>query len=166
MKVGRSRGRIGRGLAATVATVAAWSALACGDGTGPGEQVPAELVGLWVAEPACVPQCGFTLASVANPADSLNATALLGISTEITMTRNGTFKLQTRPGPDSGAAGTVQVRPGMLIVRDPAGVVDTLDYQLSGNYLRLQFRRTFDTFDFTGDGVNDPAYARGSFQRR
>jgi hypothetical protein len=119
-----------------------------GDGTGPADVVPAALAATWVAEPACLPQCGFTLSSVANPADSINVTAYAGISTEITMTRQGTFLLRLRPGPDTASTASVRVEPGVLIVTDAGGVTDTLDYTLAG------------------DGTNDPAHARGSFRRR
>jgi hypothetical protein len=165
---GARTGAAARRALAAVALVTVTGLGACGgDGTGPGvEVVPPELVGRWVAEPACLPQCGFTLSSVANPADSVNVTAFTGISTEITMTREGTFRLQTRPGPDTASTATVRVIPGALVVTDRLGTVDTLDYQLAGEYLRLQFRRTFTVFDFTGDGANDPANARGSFRRR
>jgi hypothetical protein len=142
-------------------------ATACGsDSAAPGgDAVSAELAAVWVAEPACLPECGFTLASVANPADSVNATAVLGVEVEISMTRAGVFRLTTRPGPPA-AQGTVRQEPGMLIVRDAAGVTDTLDYTLAGALLHVQFRRTFQVFDFTGDGVADAARARGSFRRR
>jgi hypothetical protein len=165
---GRVRSEPRTRLAVAAAALVTLGLGACGgDGTGPGaEVVPPELVGRWVAEPACLPLCGFTLASAANPADSVNVTAFTGISTEITMTREGTFRLQTRPGPDTASTATVRVIPGALVVTDRLGTVDTLDYQLAGEYLRLQFRRTFTVFDFTGDGTNDPANARGSFRRR
>jgi hypothetical protein len=141
---------------------------ACGgDGTGPeGDVIPAELAARWVAEPGCLPNCGFTLSSVADPADSVNVTAFTGLTTEINMTRSGTFQIQTRPGPDTASTGSVRRAPGILIVTDAAGTVDTLDYTLSGEYLSLRFRREFTVFDFTGDGVNDPANARGTFRRR
>jgi hypothetical protein len=153
--------------AGVAAAALALAAGACGDGTGPGnDAIPAELAAVWVAEPACLPLCGFALSSVANPADSVNVTACTGITTEITMTRQGSFRLRTRPGPDTAAVGSVQAFPSLLVVTDAAGVVDTLDYQLAGDYLQLKFRRTFAVFDFDGDGVNDPAHARGSFRRR
>jgi hypothetical protein len=140
-------------------------AAACGDGTGPGaDVVPPELVATWVAEPACLPQCGFTLAWVENPADSINVTSTTGLTMEITLTRTGTFRLVQRPGSESTAE--VRVAPGMLIVTDQAGVVDTLDYSIAGSYLQLHFRRTFSVIDFNGDGTLDPARARGRFLRR
>lgn len=147
--------------------LAALTVAACGgDGTGPGADViSAELAARWVAEPACVPECGFAFSSVADPADSINVTAFTGLTTEINMTRSGTFRIQVRPGPDTASTGSVRMAPGILVVTDAAGVVDTLDYTLSGSYLSLRFRRTFAVFDFDGDGENDPAHARGTFQR-
>jgi hypothetical protein len=137
----------------------------CGDGTGP-EIVPSELVGMWVAEPACLPRCGFTLERVGSPGDTVNVTAFTGITTEIAMTRDGGFRLRTRPGPDTASTARVRVSPGMLVVTDVAGTVDTLDYSLQGQMLHLRFRRTFSVFDFTGNGQNDPAVARGRFEKR
>jgi hypothetical protein len=139
---------------------------ACGgDGTGPGEVLPAELVATWAADPACLPACGFTLSHVANPSDSLNITSAVGISTEITLTRNGTFRMRTRPGPDTASTAKVRAQAGMLIVTDAMGTVDTLDYTVTASTLNLRFRRTFAVFDFTGDGVPDPAHARGAFRK-
>jgi hypothetical protein len=162
---GRPR-RSGRGGALLAA--AALMVAACGGegGTGPAEVIPAELAATWVAEPACLPECGFTLASAANPADSINVTAFVGLSTEITMTRDGTFRLRTRPGPDTASVAQVRAGAGVLVVTDGAGAVDTLDYSLAGDYLHLRFRRHFTVFDFTGDGTPDPATARGRFRRR
>jgi hypothetical protein len=156
--------RDARSAALAAATIAL---VACGgDAAGPADAVPAELAATWVAEPACLPHCGFTLASVANPADSINVTAFAGLSTEIAMTRDGTFRLRTRPGPDTASVARVRAVARMLIVTDAAGTVDTLDYALAGQYLQLRFRRPFAVFDFTGDGRNDPAHARGTFRRR
>ncbi|HSJ24526.1 MAG TPA: hypothetical protein VK929_07665 [Longimicrobiales bacterium] len=141
--------------------------MACGgDGTAPVDVIPAQLAGTWTAEPACLPHCGLTLASLADPADSVNITAFTGIATDVVLTRDGTFRLRSRPGPDTASVAAVRAESGMLIVTDADGQIDTLDYALSGQYLQLAFRRTFLVFDFTGDGVMDPARARGSFQRR
>lgn len=140
---------------------------ACGgDGTGPEEEVvPASLVGTWSASPSCVPECGFTLESVANPADSVNITAFAGIATEVSMTRGGSFVMRTRPGPDTATAAQVRVAGSTLIVTDAGGQVDTVDWAVTGAFLDLRFRRHFRVFDFTGDGVMDPAVARGRFRR-
>jgi hypothetical protein len=149
------------------AAVLALTLAACGgDAAAPGATLPAELVATWVAEPACLPACGFTLSHVANPADSVNITASVGISTEIAMTRDGTFRMRTRPGPDTASTARVRAEGAMLIVTDAAGTVDTLDYAVTATSLRLQFRRKFSVFDFTGDGVPDPATAVGHFRRR
>jgi hypothetical protein len=151
----------------TPLALAAAGLVACGgDGTGPADVLPAELVGLWVAEPACLPNCGFTFASVAQPSDTLNVTAFVGLSTEITLTRDGTFRMRMRPGPDTASVARVHAGPGILIVTDAAGAVDTLDYTQAGNRLDVRFRRPFAVFDFTGDGVPDPAHARATLLRR
>lgn len=142
-------------------------ATACGgDSTAPADVVPGQLAAQWVAEPACLPQCGFTLVSVANPADSLNATAFAGVTTQIVLTRDGTFRLTLLPGPDTASTASVRASGTTLVVTDRAGVVDTLDYTLSGQFLQLRFRRTFRVIDFNGDGQIDPATARGTFRRR
>ena len=127
--------------------------------------LPAELVGTWAAEPACLPHCGFTLTSVADPADSLNATAW-GLTTEISMTAAGAFRLSVRPGPDTASTAAVRAEGATLIVTDPAGAVDTLDYSLNVDLLTLRFRRVFTVVDFNDDGVADPAHARGTFRKR
>lgn len=139
---------------------------ACGDGTGPGDAVPAALAARWVAEPACLPSCGFSLISMANPTDSLNVTSFAGLTTEITVNRGGTFRLAFRPGPDTATTASVRAEGSMLIVTDAAGTVDTLDYVLREPYLDLQFRRAFVVLDFDGDGTPDSARARGTFQRK
>lgn len=139
---------------------------ACGDGTGPGDVVPPELAARWVAEPACVPACGFSLISVAEPSDSLNVTAFAGLTTEIAVSRGGTFRLSIRPGPDTASTASVRVEGSTLIVTDAVGMVDTLDYVLREPYLELRFRRHFVVLDFDGDGTPDAARARGTFQRK
>jgi hypothetical protein len=141
-------------------------ATACSDGSGPDNVLPAALVGNWVAEPACLPNCGFTLTSVANPADSVNATAFVGMTTEIAMRADGRFTLTFMPGGGTPVPGTAHVSGSMLIVRDAAGVVDTMDYTVTASVLDVRFRRIFTSFDFTGDGEPDPARARGVFLKR
>lgn len=135
---------------------------ACGDGTGPeAARIPAELAGRWVAGPACA-ECGFTLTSTQNEADSLNFVTFAGATVEIEMTRAGAFRLGYGGTVDHGQA---RAAGGALIVTDAAGVVDTIDYALRGDLLDLAFRRTFEVIDFDGDGAADPARARGTFRR-
>jgi hypothetical protein len=141
-------------------------ATGCSDSSAPADALPAALVGNWVAEPACLPNCGFTLRSVANAADSVNATAFVGMTTEISMRADGRFTLAFMPGGGTPMPGTAHVSGSMLIVRDAAGVVDTMDYTVTASVLDLRFRRTFTSFDFTGDGEPDPAHARGVFLRK
>lgn len=155
----RARPRLGVALLVVVA--------ACGgDGTAPPDVIPLALAATWSAEPACLPHCGLTLESVADPADSVNVTAFTGMATDIILTRDGTFRLRTRPGPDTASVASARVAGSMVIVTDAAGQVDTLDYTLAGQTLAVRFRRTFAVFDFTGDGAPDPAWARGVFFRR
>jgi hypothetical protein len=141
-------------------------ATGCGNGAGPDDIIPAALVGNWVAEPACLPNCGFTLTSTANPADSVNATAFVGMTTEIGIRGDGRFTLAFSPGGGAPQPGTAHVSGNMLIVRDAAGVVDTMDYTVTPSALDLRFRRIFTSFDFNGDGAADPARARGVFVKR
>jgi hypothetical protein len=154
--------------ATAVSCLAALLALTtgCSDSAAPDPVLPASLVGNWVAEPACLPHCGFTLTSVASPSDSINATAFVGMTTEIGIHADGRFTLAFYPGGATPIPGTAHVSGTMLIVRDAAGVVDTMDYVVTPSTLDLRFRRTFTSFDFTGNGQPDPARARGVFLKR
>jgi hypothetical protein len=141
---------------------------ACGDGAGPGEPViPDALVGTWVAEPACLPNCGFTFISVANPQDTLNATAFVGVTTEIGIHASGRFTLFFMPGGGQAPTeGTAWTSGNRLMVRDGAGAVDTLEYTVGAGVLELRFLGIVDAFDFNGDGTPDPARARAVLRRR
>lgn len=149
----------------TAAVVAVLAMAACGsDSSGPpAGGVPSELAGTWVADVGCVPQCGFTFRSVANPADSLNITSSLAISTEVHLAQGGSFHMISAAG--GSVQGTARAQGNMLIVQG-GGQADTLDYVLSGGRLQLDFRGTYSTFDLTGDGVVDPARLRGTFVKR
>jgi hypothetical protein len=144
--------------------LAVWLAAGCGDGTGPAT-LPAELVGTWVAEPACLPQCGFTFESRANAADSISATAL-GITTEIRIGRTGDFRLSSTPATAAPVTGTVTADGTTMTVRDPQGNSEIIDYSVAGNRLTIAFRSAFHVWDFSGDGNLDPATARGVFAKR
>jgi hypothetical protein len=133
---------------------------ACGDAAGPEDVLPAALAGTWIAEPACLPNCGFTFESLLNPADTINATSFAGITTEVAMTRAGRFTLVFRPGGEGGSTGTARVEGGLLIVTDAGGVVDTIDYSVTAAVLQMRFRRPFPSFDFNGDGERDLAWVR------
>jgi hypothetical protein len=140
--------------------------LGCGDDGSPVLSVPAELVGVWVAEPACTPQCGFTIVSEESQSDSINITQFAGTTTELRIGASGTFGVATLPGPDTITPGKVRVVGPMMIVTDPTNQVDTLDYVLVGQYLAVEWRRRFLDFDFDGDGAADPAIVRGRFRKR
>jgi hypothetical protein len=142
---------------------AALALAACGDGTGPGsdDAVPAALAGTWVADQSCLPLgCGIVLAPAGNEADSINVTHFLGLSTEITITRAGVFRLVTRPGSDGPSTASARADAHMIIVTDPAGTVDTLDYTVTSSTLRLRWRRTFE------NELMGPVRMRGTLHKR
>ena len=138
----------------------------CGDDGSPTASVPADLVGVWVAEPACTPQCGFAVISEESRSDSINVTQFAGTTTELRIGASGSFGVATLPGPDTITPGKVRVVGPMMIVTDPTNQVDTLDYVRIGQYLDVEWRRRFLDFDFDGDGTADPAIVRGRFRKR
>ncbi|HSJ06660.1 MAG TPA: hypothetical protein VK936_08160 [Longimicrobiales bacterium] len=132
----------------------------------PADVIPEPLAGRWAAEPACVPSgCGFILAPVSDPTNTFNATAVLGITTEITIARSGGFSLtSTGTVPASGTARVAS--PGILVVTSLGGAVDTIDYSISGTALSIHIRKAY-TFPYvTSDGVPVPANAGGVFHRK
>lgn len=136
---------------------------ACGDGgTGPADVIPAALAATWVASPDCA-ECGFTLTSDADPADSLNVVSFFGLTIEMTLTRSGAFHLS---GGGTSEVGTARVEGSMLIVTAPGTPPDTIDYTLRGDLLDVRLRRIWLEVDFDGDQVEDPAHASGTFRRR
>ena len=137
---------------------------ACGDSAGPSDQVPEELAGVWLASPDCVPECGFTLMRISNPADSVNFVSGLQQTFQMTLTTSGRFGL-TGLGGATTINGHVEAEGGLLILRDETGTQDTADYNLQGEYLALMFRGVAEQFDFDGDGVGDPATVRARFRR-
>ena len=137
---------------------------ACGDSAGPSDLIPQELAGAWLAAPECLPQCGFTLMRISNPADSVNFVSGLQQTFLMTLTTSGRFGL-TGLGGASTIRGRVEAEGAMLILRDEAGAQDTADYTLQGEYLGLAFRGVAEQFDFDGDGVGDPAMVRARFRR-
>lgn len=143
----------------TVPVLAACS----GDSAGPDTDIPAELVGEWVAEPACAPPCAFTLAWTQNPAARVNAVTALGVTVRIDVTAAGRF---TRSGSGDAASGSLEVDGSMLVVTDSRGVVDTIDYAIEGQYLNLAFRRDFVALDFNQDGQLDASRVTGVFRKR
>jgi hypothetical protein len=138
---------------------------ACGDGSGPSDLIPAELEGSWEAAPSCLPNCGFTLIRIDNPADSVNFVSSLEQTFLLTLTGSGRFGL-TAVGGGSTIRGRVHAEGTMLILRDEAGTQDTADYTLSGEYLGLAFRGVATQFDFDADGIGDPSMVRARFRRQ
>lgn len=139
--------------------------VACGDGTGPSDAIPAELAGTWEAAPSCLPNCGFTLIRIDNPADSVNFVSGLDLTFFLTLSPGGRFDL-TGEGGVGTVRGEARAEGSLLIMRDEAGTQDTADYALAGEYLGLSFRGVAEQFDFDGDGEGDPSMVRAWFRRR
>jgi hypothetical protein len=134
-------------------------AAACGDGSGPSNVIPEELAGDWVAEPACLYTCGFTITPVATPADSVNVIASYGITMDLSLSRSGRLELVALGGgPVEPITGQARVEGQMLIVTSGTAV-DTIDYQLAGSSLAFAFRELI-----TLNGA--PSEVRGVFVRR
>lgn len=138
---------------------------ACGDSAGPSDAIPEVLSGFWEAEPACLPECGFTLVRIDNEADSVNFVRALDQSFVLNMTTSGRFNLLSVDGGTS-IRGRVEAVGAMLILQDDAGARDTADYTLEGEYLGLRFRDVTEQFDFDEDGVGDPSTIRARFRRQ
>lgn len=137
----------------------------CGDGEGPTDMIPAELEGSWEAAPSCVPDCGFTLARIDNPADSVNFVSALQQTFVLSLTLSGRFSLASTSG-GTTIRGRAHTEGSMLIVRDDAGAQDTADYTLQNDVLGLRFRNVTEQFDFDDDGVGDPSTIRAYFRRQ
>lgn len=138
---------------------------ACGDGAGPSNLIPAELEGSWEAAPSCVPDCGFTLVRIDNPADSVNFVSALQQTFVLGLTQSGRFSLTSASG-GTTIRGRVHAEGSMLIVRDDEGAQDTADYVLQNDRLDLRFRGVTEQFDFDDDGQGDPSTIRARFRRQ
>jgi hypothetical protein len=157
----RGRGRRARERGAGWGLLLAVLVGACGDGTGPAAAIPEALVGSWIAEPACVPECGLVVKSVANPQDSVAVTAVLGVTAQINIGRSGTFQLTTIPPIPGGIlAGTARVEANELVVRDAQGNEERLSFSVTSTTLTLEFA---GELDFDNDGTPEAAVARGVF---
>ncbi|MBR9989676.1 MAG: hypothetical protein KFH98_07980 [Gemmatimonadetes bacterium] len=138
---------------------------ACSDTAGPAAVISDELAGTWEAAEHCLPECGFTLQRLDNPADSINFVSSLMQTFVFTLTTSGRFGL-TAPGGGTTIRGEAYMEGGTLIFRDQAGAQDTADYALTGRYLGLTFRTVTSSFDFDGDGVGDPSIVRARFEKQ
>lgn len=137
----------------------------CGDSTAPADVIPEAVAGAWDAAPYCLPECGFTLVRLDNPADSVNFVSGLQQSFLFTITTTGRFDL-TSPGGAGTIRGRAWAEGSAIIFRDQSGVQDTADYTLTGDYLGLMFRSVTTQFDFDGDNVGDPSTIRARFRRQ
>jgi len=145
------------------AALLACALCACGDSSGPVADIPAQLVGEWRADAACVPPCSFTLTWKSDPRASLDAISL-GMALRMEIEKSGRFvfgDVSAMP-----PAGQLRVVGQQLIITDSHGVVDTVTYRFEGTALRLDFRREFTVLDFNADGVKDASTAAGVFVRR
>ena len=138
---------------------------ACGDGSGPSDVIAAEIAGNWQAAPSCLPECGFTLIRIDNPADSVNFVSGLQQTFLLLLSTTGRFELTAASGAGS-VRGQAHTEGTLLIMRDDAGAQDTADYTLAGEYLTLAFRGVTEQFDFDADGVGDPSRVRARFERQ
>ncbi|HEX6133953.1 MAG TPA: hypothetical protein VFZ24_08315 [Longimicrobiales bacterium] len=140
---------------------------ACGDGgTGESDAIPDVLAGSWEASLACSPECHFTLVRLDDPSQSLDfVSGIPGSIFLLELTRQGGFELEAVAANET-IRGTVRAEGSLLILRDNAGVQDTADWSIAGEYLRLDFRGETDEFDFDQDGLPDPATIRARFRRR
>ena len=138
-----------------------------GDGTGPGSALPAELVGSWAADANCVVRgCGFTLHSVANPADTVNLVSQGIASVYLTLGGGGAARLQLiSPVTDTTLSGTASTSGSDLLITS-GGSADTIGYAVDGSLLRLTFQSELTVWDFTGDQVPDPATVTATFEKR
>jgi len=145
------------------ALLAAATAAACGDGSGPSAMIPSELVGEWHADAACAPTCNFTLTWKDNPAAKLDAINL-GMALRMDIEANGRFRFGdvTAMPP----AGQVRVSGNEMVVTDAEGTIDTIDYRMETVGLRLDFRREFLVVSFNGDTIKDPSTASAVFVKR
>lgn len=158
----RSVRTAGRAASAVLLAFAALGMAACGDSSGPGGDIlPAELAARWVASPSCA-ECGFTAASVTNPADSLNIVHVLKMTVVLDIERSGTFRLIY--GSTASEGNAVLASPGVLVVTDAAGTRDTIDFVIRASLLDIDLRRTF-SIDVNGDGLPEDTRASGTFRR-
>jgi hypothetical protein len=136
-----------------------------GDSTGPEGAVPPELVADWVSDPACLPDCSFTVYARQNPADSLNLVRF-GLGVEMMIRETGQLRMEVRLARDTLLDGMVSARNGqMLVTARGVPTVDTLDYVLANDMLRIDLRSRL-SHDLNGDGQKEPIGLRGVFRRR
>jgi hypothetical protein len=142
------------------------AAAACGgDATGPARDVPDALVGVWVAEPACLPECEFTVFDRQHPANSINFVAF-GLGVEMHVQATGRFRMEVRLARDTLLDGTVRVEGDrMLVSSTGTATVDTLDFTLAEPWLEIQLRSRL-AYDLDADGTEEDVGLRGMFRRR
>lgn len=138
--------------------------LGCGsDPSDPGNRIPAELVGSWIAEPACLPECGWTLTSSTDPEVSLNfVDEPLNMTIGVGIEADGDFELSFS-GQSAPERGTLRVEGQLMIITDQGGQVDSADYHIEGAYLYMQLRKEYN---FSVGGAAHTGRPLGIFERR
>ena len=146
------------------AALAATLLLGCGgDSSGPTSSIPAELVGNWIAEPACLPICGWTLTSSTDPEVSLNfVDDPLFITVGVGIESDADFELSFS-GQSAPERGTLRVQGQMMIITADAGAVDTADYHIQNGYLHMQLRKEYA---FSVGGQAHSGRPAGVFERQ
>lgn len=146
--------------------ILAIAATACGgDAAAPSSDVPGALVGVWVAEPACLPACEFTVFDRQQPANSINFVAF-GLGVEMHVQATGRFRMEVRLVRDTLLDGTVRVEGDrMLVSSTGTATVDTLDFTLAEPWLEIQLRSRL-AYDLDADGTDEDVGVRGTFRRR
>jgi nitrous oxide reductase accessory protein NosL len=137
----------------------------CGSDQDPDPDIPAELVGNWVAQPACSPDCEFTFTMVDDPSQSVDIITALNFSVDIGIAASGAFTLDFSggTGPETG---TVRVEGSRMLVRDNTGVTDTINWHIANELLYLDFEEAYTVLDIDQDGALDASIAAGVFARR
>ena len=147
-----------------VYAIATCVASGCGDSTGPEAKLSADVAATWTASQACAPPCTFTLTAIANPQATTDLLFTGGLTLRLELRRDGTAILS---GLGATTIGTAKQSGTMLILTSGTSV-DTVDYAVvdGGTTLDLDFRTTFNNFDFTGDGIADPAKAHAVLKKQ
>ena len=139
---------------------------ACGgDATGPDGSVPEPLVGVWVADAACLPECEFTVFARQQPGPSINLVQF-GLGVEMDIRPSGRLRLEVRLVRDTLLDGTVRIQGDRMFVQaSGATTVDTLAFTLEEPWLRIELLSRL-TYDLDGNGTEEDVGVRGRFRRR
>ncbi len=137
---------------------------ACGgDGAGPRDGLPEELVGVWQAAPACAPACRFTFTNVADAQEVVNFTSFGAIS-RLTLNASGSFVFNAGVPLATPVAGRMHVEGNDLVVEASGEFPEErIGYRLQGGHLHLEWEETF-AFDLDEDGLAEDVRVNGVFE--